>query len=150
MEPRSDGAAALEFERARRALAMENSVAALACLERALGLEDNPRWYSYLGYCVAKERGQVSRGVELCMASIERDPDAGEHYLNLGKVHMVSGNKTSAIRAFREGMARGGSAEIIEQLKALGQRKPPVIGFLARTHPLNRYLGLFLSRIGLR
>jgi tetratricopeptide (TPR) repeat protein len=150
MEPRSEGAGALEFERARRALSMDNSVAALACLERALGLEDNPRWYSYLGYCIARERGQVSKGVDLCMVSIERDPDSGEHYLNLGKVHLVSGNKTAAIQAFREGMVRGWSAEIVEQLKALGQRKPPVIGLLARTNPLNKYLGLFLSRIGLR
>lgn len=150
MKPRSQGTGALEFERARRALSMGNSVAALASLERALGLEDNPAWYSYLGYCIARERGQVSRGVELCMTSIARDPDASEHYLNLGKVHLVTGDRTAAIRALREGMARGGSAEIVEQLTALGQRKPPVFRFLARSNPLNRYLGIFLNRIGLR
>lgn len=146
----AEGAGAIEFERARRALSMGNSVAALACLERALGLEDNPHWYSYFGYCVARERGQVSRGVGLCMASIEREPDDCEHFLNLGKVYLVSGNKTAAIRAFRDGMARGGSEDLVKELTALGQRKPPVIRFLARENPLNRFLGLFLCRIGLR
>jgi len=150
MEPKSDGAGALEFERARRALSMENTVAALACLERALGLDDNPCWYSFLGYCVAKERGQVTKGVELCMVSLELEPGNPDHYLNLGKVYLVSNNKEGAIRAFREGMAKGGSREIVEKLKELGARKSPVIPFLARANPLNRYLGLFLKRIGFR
>lgn len=150
MEPKSERAGALEFDRARRALSMGNTVAALACMERALGLEDNPCWYSFLGYCVAKERGQVSKGVELCMASLEREPDNPDHYLNLGKVYLVSDNKDGAIRAFREGMARGESLEIMEKLKEFGSRKPPVIPFLARANPLNRYLGLLLKRIGVR
>lgn len=150
MEPKSGSAGTLEFERARRALTMENTVAALACLERALGLEDNPRWYSFLGYCVAKERGQVTKGVELCMTSLELEPGNPDHYLNLGKVYLVSNNKEGAIRAFREGMVKGGSREIVEKLKEFGARKPPVIPFLERANPLNRYLGLFLKRIGLR
>jgi len=150
MEQKAEGAGTLEFERARRALSMENTVAALACLERALGLEDNPCWYSSLGYCVAKERGQVTKGVELCMSSLELEPDNPDHYLNLGKVYLISGNKAGAIRTFREGMVRGGSEEIMAKLKEFGARKPPVIPFLERTNPLNRYLGLFLNRIGLR
>lgn len=150
MQPERECDGTPEFERARRALSMDNTVAALASLEKALRIEDNPFWYSYLGYCIARERGQVAKGLELCMISLEHDPDNHAHYLNLGKVHLLSGNKAGAIAAFREGMSRGGDDELVEKLKEFGTRKPPVFKFLSRSNLLNRYLGLFLRRIGLR
>lgn len=140
----------LEFERARRAIAMGNTVAGLACLEKALALDDRKEWYSYLGYCVAKERGQLSRGIELCTVSLAHEPDNTAHYLNLGKVKLISGNKRDALRIFREGMARGGSAELRELLDEFGKRKRPVLPFLARSNPLNIVLGRLFSRIGIR
>ncbi|HOP40526.1 MAG TPA: hypothetical protein PLI53_05745 [Geobacteraceae bacterium] len=125
---------------------MDNTVAGLACLEKALELEDNKGWYSYLGYCIAKERGQVSRGVELCMVSLEHEPENPEHYLNLGKVKLISGNKADALRFFREGITKGGSVE----LRDFGMRKPPVLRFLARSNPLNIVFGRLFCRIGFR
>jgi len=150
MDHRAGEEGVLEFERAKRFLLAENTLAALACLERALKLEDNPGWYSYLGYCIAKERGQVGKGVQLCLISLETDSDVPDHYLNLAKIHMVSGNKPESLRVLREGMSRSGNAEILAVLQEFGARKSPVIPFLARSNPLNRYIGLLLSRIGLR
>jgi tetratricopeptide (TPR) repeat protein len=150
MKPLGIEEGVLEFERARRAIAMDNTVAGLACLEKALSLKDDKGWYSYLGFCVAKERGQVSRGTDLCMVSLENEPNNPEHYLNLGKIQLISGNRAEALRIFREGMARGGSAELMEKLNEFGKRKSPVIPFLPRSNPLNKFLGLFLRRIGLR
>jgi len=140
----------LEFERARRAIAMDNTVAGLSSLEKALSLRDDKGWYSYLGYCVAKERGQVSRGTELCMISLEHDPNNPEHYLNLGKIHLLSGNRLEALRILRDGMGRGGDAELIVILNEFGKRKSRIIPFLSRSNPLNKFLGLILRRIGLR
>lgn len=150
MERQSGVEAEREFARALDALAEDNAVAALAHLEKALKLNDNPCWYSYLGYCVAKERGQYRRGVELCLVSMETERENPAHSLNLGKVHLVSGQKNEALRVFREGMAKGGEAEIQRHLEELGMRKPPVLSFLPRTNILNKYLGLLLSRLGLR
>jgi HAD superfamily hydrolase (TIGR01509 family) len=150
MEPQSGAAAAAEFERAQHALAEGDAVAALGHLEKALKLHDNPRWYSCLGYCVAKERGQFLRGVELCLTSLEQEPANPVHYLNLGNVHLVTGNKDEALRVFREGMAHGGDARLLRKLNELGMRKPPVLSFLPRDNLLNRYLGLLFSRVGLR
>jgi tetratricopeptide (TPR) repeat protein len=150
MEPRAIEEGVLEFERARRAIAMDNTVAGLACLEKALALADNKAWYSYLGYCVAKERGQISRGTDLCTVSLEHEPDNPAHYLNLGKIQLISGNRAEALRTLREGVARGGGAELKEKLDEFGKRKSPLIPFLPRSNPLNKYLGLFLHRIGLR
>lgn len=150
MEPQLDMDAEREFDRALAAIAAENTVTALAHLERALKLWDNPGWHSYLGFCVAKERGQYKRGLDLCQTALALEQDNPVHYLNLGKVHLLAGNKVEALRVLREGVAKGGGAEFMAKLDEIGTRKPPVISGLSRNHPLNRYLGLLFSRIGLR
>jgi len=150
MGPQSADEAAREFQRAVQEIAEDNSLGALARLERALRSGDDRRWHSYLGYCIARERGQVRKGIDLCLSSLELEPDNPEHYLNLGKVHLISGNKDEALRVFREGMSRTGSATLADLLERLGTRKPPVISFLSRDNLINRFLGLLLVRLGLR
>ncbi|GAC1448702.1 MAG: tetratricopeptide repeat protein [Desulfuromonadaceae bacterium] len=142
--------AAVELERAREALAARQTLAALAHLEKALKLQDNPSWYSYLGYCIAKQRGQIKKGIDLCLISLELEREEPVHYLNLGNIYLVSGNKSEALRVFREGIVRGNNEEIQSILDEIGMRKPPIIKSLPRNNPVNRFLGIFLSKIGLR
>ncbi|OGR29223.1 MAG: hypothetical protein A2X83_12830 [Desulfuromonadales bacterium GWD2_54_10] len=142
--------AAVEFERAREALASGSALAALVHLEKSLQLHDDPSRYSYLGYCIAKERGLAKKGIELCQNSLLQEPEEPAHYLNLGKIHLISGNKEEALKAFREGIAKGENNEILMLLSRIGTRKPPVISSLSRNNPLNRYLGMLFKRIGLR
>jgi tetratricopeptide (TPR) repeat protein len=142
--------ASVEFERARESLAARRTLAALAHLEKALKLQDNPSWYSYLGYCIAKQRGQIKKGIELCLSSLELERDEPVHYLNLGNIYLISGNKPEALRVFREGMARGDQEEIRRILDEIGTRKLPIIKSLPRDHPVNRFLGIILGKIGLR
>jgi Tfp pilus assembly protein PilF len=132
------------------ALAAGETTSALALLERALKLGDNRSWHSYLGYCIAKERGQVKKGSDLCIASMEQEPENPVHYLNLAKVHLVAGRKPEALGVLREVMSRGGSKEILALLGEIGTRKPPVLHFLPRGNPLNKLLGLMLERLRLR
>src|SRR6185369_12234591 len=139
-----------EFGLGVAALATDDTLTALACLERALKLQDNPGWHSYLGYCIAKERGQQRRGLDLCLNALAVEQDNPVHFLNLGRVHLISGDKVEALRVLREGMANGGSPEIKRLLETLGTRKPSLFPMLHRDNPLNKYLGLFLSRLGLR
>jgi len=139
-----------EFALGVAALDDEDTLAALAHLERALKLHDHPGWYSYLGYCIARERGQHRKGRELCLSSLAAEPEQPAHYCNLGQVQMLSGDKEDALRVLREGMAKGGSPEIVQLLDTLGKRNPQLFPALSRTNPLNRYLGLLLKRLGLR
>lgn len=139
-----------EFVLGFAALEVEDTLTALAHLERALKLHDHPGWYSYLGYCIARERGQHRKGREFCLRSLAAEPDCSAHYCNLGRVQMLSGDKEDALRVLREGMAKGGSPEIIWLLDTLGRRTPPLFPSLSRSNPLNRYLGLLLKRLGLR
>ena len=139
-----------EFARAQAALAAEDTQAALAFIEKALRLQDAPEWYSYLGYCIARQRGQHRKGLELCQASLAVEPDNPMHFLNLGRVHLNKGDKTKALQIWREGMAKGECPELLQQLERLGKRNRPPLSIFARSNPVNRYLGVLLNRLGLR
>ncbi len=138
------------FDRGRESLAGGDAVTALAYFEKALKLNDNSAWYSYLGYCVAKERGQIRKGIDLCQLSMEREQENPVHYLNLGMIHLVSGEKLEALRLFREGLTKGDNEEIRRKLSEIGTRRPPVISWLSRSNPLNKTLGFLLARFGVR
>lgn len=150
MDPQSGILAQKEFDQARRELERGGVLAALACLERGLVIWDDPLWHSSLAYCVAKERGHITRAYELCRSAIAHDPKNPVHYLYLGKVHLIAGNMYEALQVLRQGMALGGLPEIEKTLAALGTRKPPPISALSRDSLLNKYLGIILARLGLR
>ena len=150
MEPSREEEAEKLFARAVDALSAGETPSALALLERGLKLDDNRSWYSYLGYCIAKERGQVKKGTDLCNSSLEMEPENPAHYLNLAKLNLVAGNKKEVLRVLREGLSHGESREIIALLDTVGTRKLPVVSFLPRTSLINKLLGLLLERTGLR
>ena len=150
MDPNTGAIAQKEFERAQLELDQNNVLAALACLERALSIWDDPLWHSRLGFCIAKQRGQFTRAYELCRSAIEHDPVNPLHYLYLGKVYLIAGNSFEALQTFRKGMILGGSPELEQMLAVIGIRKAPVIPFLSRDNLLNKYLGIVLGRFGLR
>ncbi len=150
MDPQTGAIAAKDFERALKELEQGNTLAALACMENALSIWDDPRWYSRLGFCVAKERGLVTQALQLCRTALEHEVENPIHYLYLGKVHLIAGNTVEALQAFRQGMAQGGDPEIERLLNEVGTRKPPVLPFLPRENWLNKYLGILLRRLGLR
>lgn len=148
--PQLEELAYKEFDQAQLELDRGNILAALACLERSLAISDDPLWHSRFGYCIAKERGQLTRAFELCRSAIEHDPGNPVHYLYLGKVHQLAANQYEALQTFRQGMTLGGLPEIEQALTAIGTRKPPAIPALSREHLLNKYLGKILARLGLR
>lgn len=150
MDPHSGVIAQKEFEQGQRELDRGNVLAAMACLERALAIWDNPLWHSRHGYCIAKERGHLTRAFELCRSAIANDPRNPVHHLYLGKVYLIAGNQYEALQALRQGMILGGLPEIEKILAAIGTRKPPVITALSRDSLLNKYLGIILGRLGLR
>ncbi len=139
-----------EFAKGLAAFRKGNSPAALAHFERAAQLAAVPLHLSYLGYCIARERGQLKRGIALCQDALAQEPEHAIHFLNLGRIHIMAGNKMEAIRIFREGLAHGQNRELIAELDALGTRKPPIIKWLHRNNPINKYLGMLLHRLGLR
>lgn len=123
---------------------------ALECFEEAVKLRNTPANWSYLAFCLAKERRQFDHGVQLCQEAIRKDPHNSDHYLNLGRIHLLAGRTNEAIHVFRQGLLYEANVHIEAQLRMIGLRKPPVVSFLKRDHPINKYLGKFLKKLRLR
>jgi len=127
-----------------------NPLGALACFEKAYSIKKTPDIQSYLGLCIATERGKISEAIRLCREAIDQDPGNPLHYLNLGKVYLKAKRKTDCLEVLRKGLSKGSDPEISELLERIGMRKPPVFSILPRSHFLNRYAGLLLSRLRIR
>ncbi len=138
------------FEKGLKALAEDEPVRALSCFEKAHSLDPTPEITSHLALCIARERGQINKAIQLCEEAISKDGENPVHYLNLGRIYLLKKDKVMAIKSFREGLKTGEHQGIIEELNRLGTRKPPVIPFLPRKNRVNKYLGLILSKLGLR
>jgi hypothetical protein len=120
---------------------------ALAAFGKSALSGGGPMAISWLGYCVARERGQLAKGISLCRASLREEPRNPLHHLLLGRILLLGGDKPGAIDSFLRGMECGGSAELRADLAALGYRMPPVIRWLKRRNPINRVLGRLRSRL---
>lgn len=138
------------FAKGLAALKGDDTLSALVHFEKACQLETRSQFVSYLAFCLAKERGQYKKAISLCRKALENDPGNQAHYLNLGRIQVLMGDKPDAILTFREGLALGKNADISEQLEVLGARKKPVVPFLGRRNPINKFVGIILSRLGLR
>jgi predicted Zn-dependent protease len=131
-------------------LSRGKTLPALSCFEHALKKEENPSIWSYYALCIAKERGQIKKAMLLCKNALEQEPDNSVHYLNLGRIYLFTRKKAEAITIFREGLNHETNEQIIEELDNLVIRKPPVIPFLKRANPINKYLGIILKALRLR
>jgi len=138
------------IEKGREALTKGDTLSALAFFERAAEDENNPSARSYLAFCMAKERGLTTRGISWCEESLRKEPENAVHYLNLGRIYLLMKNREEAIRNFREGLKYGSNEEITDELHRLGVRSSPVLSFLKRSNPLNKYLGIFLKMLRLK
>lgn len=150
MEDQSAINALKDYEQARKELSEGNVLRALSFLEKALKQSDNRAWYSFLGFCIAKERGHLTRGYELCQMAIQHEPDNPFHYYFLGRIHLVARSKEEAIKTLRKGLANGDIPEIRKLLDELGTRKPTVFSGLGRDHIVNKVFGYIFSRLKLR
>jgi tetratricopeptide (TPR) repeat protein len=138
------------FTSGLNALAQGNTLTALTLFEKAVQKNEKPSYCCYLALCIAKERGQFQLAVTLCEKAKAQEPQNSLHYLNLGKIYLYAGKTDDAIRTFREGLIHEKDQAIIEELGKLTPRKPPVISFLKRNNPVNRFLGTILKKLGIR
>ncbi|HOP39508.1 MAG TPA: tetratricopeptide repeat protein [Geobacteraceae bacterium] len=132
------------------ALENDHIYLALSCFEQAAYLKKTPLCCSYLAYCLAKVRGQYPEAISLCQGALKEDPDNPLHYLHLGRVYAMAGQRMKALSILRQGLRCDDTSEILRELTQLGERKHPLFPSLSRNHPLNKYLGLALSKLGIR
>lgn len=133
-----------------QAIDQGNTMMALMHLEDAGKLGSSPALYSYLGFCLAKERRQFKKGIAMCREATKKEPLNSQYWLNLGRVCLLAEQKRLAIKAFRRGLKVNCNQQIVAELKRLGVRKTPVFSTLERTHFLNRNVGKMLDTLNLR
>ena len=138
------------FEKGVSFLRDNNSLGALACFEKACNIRKTPELQSYIGFCIAMERGQITEALSMCNEAISKEPNNPVLYLNLGRVYLKAKRKDDAIEILRKGLSFGDNPDIRLILESLGLRKKPFFTFLPRGHFLNKYAGLFLIRLKLR
>lgn len=133
-----------------KALANGETLVALMHFETAERIRPVPAVQSALAYCLASERKQYQRAIALCRQALEAEPAEARHYYHLGRIYLTTGQKPLAITAFRRGLKLKRYQPILDELRRLGVRKPPVFSSLPRDHFLNKSFGRLLTSLGTR
>jgi predicted Zn-dependent protease len=145
-----------------------NTLEGLMTLEGAPSIREIPVASSYLAYCIAKLRGQYREATRMCQSALTVEPHNPAHYLNLGRIFLVSKHKGEAFATFRQGLSKDAvtytsafaespadeqarqRALILAELRRMGIRKRVPFPSLPRGHRLNRAVGKALSMFNLR
>ena len=137
-----------EFKTGLSFLRDKHADKALAHMRRAVELEgNNPYYMSYLGVVLARSEGKWGEAERLCDSAVRMKRNQAQLYLNLAEVYAAAGRRDDAKEALESGLkfARR-DVRLNIAMSKLTQRKPPVLSFLSRRHPLNRQLGLLRHR----
>jgi tetratricopeptide (TPR) repeat protein len=143
---------ALLGDEMKTSLSKGNLKAALEVTREALQLfPGDPFFLSHCGYLTAVVEKKKRDGCNICedaLRVMSRIPSEDKEffypvlYLNLGKAYLTSNQRKAALDAFREGLKHDTKhRELQSHMAKLGRRKNPVIPFLDRSNPINKYLG---------
>ncbi|OGU06550.1 MAG: hypothetical protein A2075_07760 [Geobacteraceae bacterium GWC2_58_44] len=135
------------FRLGTEALNAKQYAAAHRYLRSALESERSPDHLSQYALALAHEKGDFATGIRLCQEAIKNEPKNPEHFLRLGTIYLTAGRRKEAIRIFNLGLRVGRHPMITKWLQTLGHRDKPMLPFLSRTNPLNKYLGKVRVRL---
>lgn len=104
-------------------------------------------FYSYLGVAMARVEGRKQEGFELCRYGISLGPKDPDNRLNLARIYLIAHNRRQAVKQLDIGLRISpANKQLREFRREIGYRRPPPIRFLARSNPLNMWLGRFMHR----
>jgi Flp pilus assembly protein TadD len=130
------------FRRAEACIVRGNFEKAEQLLAETIKISpDNPTYISYYGLCVGM-LGDLGEGEKHCLRAAKLSSSNPIALVNLGRILLEQGYRKEAREQFSRAYAIDNthSAAALE-LSAMGVRRPPVLPFLSRNHPLNVYLG---------
>ena len=107
-----------------------------------------PQYLSHYAISLAMASGRREEGRRLCERSIQLEPYEPEHYLNLARIHLGTGNRAAAILACEEGLSICPQHPLLTlERDAMERRRTSFLPGLPRDHPLNRCVGRFLRAV---
>ena len=149
-EPLAELDAAELYRLGTEALDSKDYATAHRYLKAAVEKERTPNHLSQYALALAAHTRKIEPSITLCQEAVKKEPKNSDHFLRLGTVYLVAGRKKEAIRIFRLGLRVSRNPTIQRWLQVLGDRKKPIIPFLARGNPLNKYLGKIRESLGRR
>ncbi|MGE5299649.1 MAG: tetratricopeptide repeat protein [Acidobacteriota bacterium] len=146
------------FEDVKQLLRKGGAKEALRTLREALeNFPADPFLLSYYGCLVAVAENNPKEGIKICreaLASFKSSTSFGSEffypvfYLNLGRASLKGDNKAEAVKAFQEGLVHDPeNHDLLWELTKLGRRKQPPVPFLERGNPINKYIGMLISKV---
>ena len=137
-----------QYRRGKNLLSDGHAAQALECFRAAHQIDRaNPRYRSHYGLGLALVERRFDKALEYCRSAAKEEFFNPELYHNLARVHMAFGFTSEAIRHLRRGlMIDPANVALAEDLARLGRRRLPVLQFLPRNHPVNRWLGRLRHR----
>lgn len=121
---------------------------ALKTFDEDLCFTESPTAMSYYAICLAKVEGNFERAISLCLMAAEKEFYNPDIYLNFGKIFLMNGQKSVAIKAFKKGLKFDSTHDgILVELDRLGMRRRPVVPFLPRQNVVNKLLGMLAQSI---
>lgn len=146
------------FEDIKQLLRKGGGKDALRTLREALDqFPADPFLLSYYGCLVAVADNNPKEGIGICkeaLAGFKAQKSFGSEffypvfYLNLGRAYLKDNNKVEALKAFQEGLRHDPeNHDLLWELMKLGKRKRPPVPFLERSNPINKYIGLLISKV---
>lgn len=112
------------------------------------GIAVRPEYLSHYGVAIASS-GRTDEGRRLCERSIQLEPYEPEHYLNLGLVHQMAGQRSAALAALERGLViHSDHPSLLAEKRKLDRRRALPIPSLSRGHLLNRCIAKLLSLTG--
>lgn len=131
------------FERGRALFEGGRYEEALPLLRTAHAVEGNDaRVRSWYGLCLGLVERRFEEAVTFCLSAAKQEFFNPDLYWNLARLHLGFGFKSEGVRYLRRGlMIDPGHAAIRAAMQDLGDRAAPVLAFLPRRHPVNRWLG---------
>ena len=99
-------------------------------------------YWSYLGVAIARCERRHDVALELCERAVTVEFFQPENFVNLAWANLLAGNRRAAVVATEKGRSLDPEYPGLREMATrLGTRRPPVLRFLRRDHPLNRRLG---------
>lgn len=121
---------------------------AVRVFDQDLCFTQHPTAMSYYAVSLANSEGNFDKAISLCLMAAEKEFYNPEIYLNLGRIFLLNGQKSVAVRAFRKGLKLDNdNFALLSELRKLGLRRRPVLTFLPRQNPVNKFLGRLACRM---
>jgi len=159
-KPKERKTVSVYLKNVKSLLRVNNCEGALKILDNALTEHPfNAFLLSYYGYLDATVNKNYARGIDLCKTALEilkedlreeafwgREVSYSVFYLHLGRAYLAAGYKKDAAEVFKKGLeADPGESDLRREMRNLGVRRKPLIAFLKRSNPINKYAGMLLN-----